>query len=68
MLLCFCDVHAFSGISSPAHVDDMKPALSSKTYKAVSYVLILLLVVGLVVIVGGIAFVKNQERSRKRFF
>lgn len=51
-----------------AHVEDQEPVFSSRAYKVISYGLVILLVVGLVVVIGGIAFIKNQERSQKRFF
>lgn len=51
-----------------AHIEDAEAVISPRTYKVMSYGLVILLVVGLVVVVGGIAFIKNQEKTRKRFF
>lgn len=55
-------------ISPPAaHIEDDQPVFSPRTYRVFSYGLLILLVVGLVVVVG-IAFVKNKESSQKRYF
>lgn len=51
-----------------AHIEDEQPVFSQQTYRVFSYGLVILLVVGLVVVVGGLAFIKNQEKSRKRYF
>ncbi len=49
-------------------MEDTEAVFSPRTYRVFSYGLLILLVVGLVVVVGGIAFIRNQEKSKKRFF
>jgi hypothetical protein len=51
-----------------AHIDDSQPVFSPGMYRVFSYALLILLVVGIVAVVGGLAFIKSQEKSRKRFF
>ena len=55
-------------LSLPEHVDDVQPWISPAAYKAISIGLVVLLILGIVVVVGGMAILKNQEKSRKRFF
>ncbi len=52
----------------PAHVDAAPPLFGPNTYQAISIGLLILLVVGVLAVVGGMAFVKNQKKSKKRFF
>ena len=51
-----------------AHIEDIKPWFGPNTYHAISIGMIILLVVGIVAVVGGMAFLKNQTKSRKHFF
>ena len=51
-----------------AHIEDIKPWFGPNTYQAISIGMIILLVVGIIAVVGGMAFLKNQTKSRKHFF
>jgi len=51
-----------------AHVEDNKPWIGANTYRAISIGMIILLVVGVLAVIGGVAFLKNQQKSRKHFF
>ncbi len=51
------------------HVKDVQGWLSPKAYQIISIVLIIVLVLGVITaVVGGFAFVKHQEKNKKRFF
>lgn len=51
-----------------AHVDASPPLFGPNTYQAISIGLIILLVVGIVAVVGGMAVLQNQKKAKKRFF
>ena len=55
-------------VLSPDHVEDIRPWFGPATYKAVSIGMIIVLLIGVMVFIGGLAFVKNQKKSQKRFF
>lgn len=52
----------------PDHVEDVQGWLSPKVYQVLSIAFIVVLVLGLIAVLGGFAFVKHQEKSKKRFF
>ena len=55
-------------LDAAEHIEDIRPWFGPGTYHAISIGLIILLVVGILAVVGGVAFIKSQEKSRKRFF
>lgn len=51
-----------------AHSDDIQPFFKPFWYRFFSVTMLLVLVVGVLAVVGGVAWKKKQERNRKRFF
>jgi mannose-binding lectin 2 len=50
------------------HVDDVPPWFGPNAYRAISVGLLILLAVGILAIVGGVAFVQAQSKRKKHFF
>ena len=57
-----------SSPSIPAHVEDAVPWFGPNTYKALSIGMVILLIVGILAVVGGVAFLETQKKSKKHFF
>ena len=53
---------------SAAHVDDIPPWFGPNAYRAISIGMLILLAVGIVAIVGGVAFLQAQNKRKKHFF
>ena len=51
-----------------AHVDDVPPWFGPNAYRAISVGLLILLAIGIVAIVGGVAFLQAQTKRKKHFF
>ena len=50
------------------HTDDRVPLLRPFWYRLLSVTFMIVLVVGVLAVIGGIAWKKQQEKNRKRFF
>lgn len=50
------------------HVDDPKSYISPFWYRLFSISFMILLVVGVVAVIGGMAWKKQQAKNKKRFF
>ena len=64
----FVQIIIMMNVFAIAHVDDVKPLFGPVTYQAISIGLIILLIIGIIVVVGGVAIVKSKDKNRKRFF
>lgn len=60
-------VNVFVNVSvkTTAHVEDTPPFLSPGVYKAISFLLLVLLVVG---VVAAILFIRTKDQGQKRYF
>lgn len=53
---------------SAAHVDDIPPWFGPNAYRVISIGMLILLAVGILAIVGGVAFLQAQSKRKKHFF
>lgn len=63
ILQCWC-----YALISAAHVDDIPPWFGPNTYRAISIGMLILLAVGILAIVGGVAFLQAKNKRKKHFF
>ena len=55
-------------LSCIEHIDASTPWFGPNTYRAISIGMLILLAVGILAIVGGVAFVQAQGKRKKHFF
>ena len=66
--MCLKDFLLPSVLNHVAHVDSQPPLIRPFWYKLFSVGMIMVLVVAIVAVVGSVAWKKQQERNKKRFF
>ena len=60
--------HANNKAPPRPHIEDTRPLLQPFWYRLFSMTMLIVLVVGIIAVIGGVAWKKQQEKNRKRFF